>query len=139
MKKSFVMYSSWIDMMLMMDEEHIKRALSNLKKDCQGQDPELIDMMDKMFWTNIKPIMDHNESKRQRRIENGKKGGEAKASKSNQNVANSSKSTFSYNNSEKPYQIVANSSVNDNVNVNVNVNVNDNDNDNVNEIGRAHV
>ena len=90
MKNKFVFYTSWNDVLQKLDEAHFRRAVNNLCLDCEDKPPVLTDAIDEMFWSFVKPIMNFNEAKRQKRINSGKKGGEAKATNSYQNVANDS-------------------------------------------------
>ena len=90
-KKSFVFYTSWNEAIKKMDENQLRRFIDNLCNYAEGKELTFNGLVDEIMWTQVKPLLDHNENKRQKRIENGKKGGLAKASNSSntkQNVAN---------------------------------------------------
>ena len=74
-KKSFVFYVSWNEAIKKMDNEQLRRFIDNLCKYAEGQEVILNDVVDEIMWSQVKPLLDHNEKKRQRRIENGRKGG----------------------------------------------------------------
>jgi len=86
-KKSFVFYVSWNDAIKKMDNEQLRRFIDNLCNYAEGQEVILNGIVDEILWSQVKPLLDHNENKRQRRIEGGKKGGLAKASNDKQAVA----------------------------------------------------
>jgi hypothetical protein len=92
-KKSFVFYTSWNEAIKQMDEQQLRRFITNLCNYAEGADVHLDGVVDQIMWSQVKPLLDYNEGKRQKRIESGKKGGLAKASilqDAKQNVANSS-------------------------------------------------
>jgi len=92
-KKSFVFYTSWNNAIKQMDEQQLRRFITNLCNYAEGTDVHLDGVVDEIMWSQVKPLLDYNEGKRQKRIENGKKGGLAKASAleyAKQNVVESS-------------------------------------------------
>jgi hypothetical protein len=86
-KKSFVFYCSWNEAIKKMDEKQIRLFISNLCNYAEGQPVTFDGLVDEIMWSQVKPLLDHNENKRQKRIEGGKKGGLAKASNDKQAVA----------------------------------------------------
>ena len=90
-KKSFMFYISWNDAIKKMDEQQLRRFIDNLCNYAEGKPVNLDGLIDEILWSQVKPLLDYNESKRQKRIDNGKKGGLAKASAlkdTNQDLAN---------------------------------------------------
>ena len=90
-KKSFKFYTSWNQAIKKMNETQVRNFLNNLCNYCEGVEPQLNDLTEEIMWSQVQPLLDYNESMRQKKINNGKKGGVAKASKSSksyQNVAN---------------------------------------------------
>lgn len=86
-KKSFVFYVSWNEAIKKMDEKQIRLFINNLCNYAEGQPVTFDGLVDEIIWSQVKPLLDHNENKRQRRIEGGKKGGLAKASNDKQAIA----------------------------------------------------
>ena len=91
-KKSFVFYTSWNQAIKKMDEQQLRRFIDNLCSYAEGNDVILESIVDEIMWSQVQPLLDHNERKRQKRIENGKKGGapvgNTNATKNNLNQAN---------------------------------------------------
>jgi hypothetical protein len=77
-KKSFVFYTSWNQAIQKMDEQQLRRFINNLCNYAEGNEVHLDGIVDEIMWSQVKPLLDHNETKRQRRIEGGRKGGLAK-------------------------------------------------------------
>jgi hypothetical protein len=77
-KKSFVFYTSWNQAIQKMDEQQLRRFIDNLCNYAEGNQVHLDGIVDEIMWSQVKPLLDHNETKRQRRIEGGRKGGLAK-------------------------------------------------------------
>jgi len=77
-KKSFVFYTSWNQAIQKMDEQQLRRFIDNLCNYAEGNQVHLDGIVDEIMWSQVKPLLDHNEAKRQRRIEGGRKGGLAK-------------------------------------------------------------
>jgi hypothetical protein len=100
-KNKFLFYTSWKKNIALMDDIELRRFITNLINYTEGNDIELITKLDNVFWNDAVELLNFNEFKRQKKIENGKKGGEAKATKSYQTVPNDIKS----------YQTVPNPSV----------------------------
>jgi hypothetical protein len=85
-KKSFVFYVSWNEAIKKMDEKQIRLFITNLCNYAEGQPVTFDSLVDEIMWSQVKPLLDHNENKRQKRIEGGKKGGLAKASNDKQAI-----------------------------------------------------
>jgi len=79
-KKSFVFYVSWNEAIKKMDEKQLRQFINNLCNYAEGKEVHLEGLIDEIMWSQVKPLLDHNETKRQKRIEGGRKGGLAKAS-----------------------------------------------------------
>ena len=79
-KKSFMFYTSWNEAIKKMDEQQLRRFITNLCNYAEGNSVTLDGLVDEIMWSQVKPLLDYNETKRQKRIESGKKGGLAKAS-----------------------------------------------------------
>ncbi len=79
-KKSFVFYVSWNEAIKKMDDQQLRRFINNLCNYTEGKEINLDGLIDEIMWSQVKPLLDHNETKRQKRIEGGRKGGLAKAS-----------------------------------------------------------
>lgn len=96
-KKSFLFYTSWNDAIKKMDEHQLRRFIDNLCNYAEGNPIILDDLVDEIMWSQVKPLLDYNENKRQKRIENGKKGGapigNSNATKNNLNQANQPKTS----------------------------------------------
>jgi hypothetical protein len=90
-KKSFVFYTSWNNAIKQMDEQQLRRFITNLCNYAEGTDVHLDGVVDEIMWSQVKPLLDYNEGKRQKRIENGRKGGapvgNSNATKNNLNQA----------------------------------------------------
>lgn len=110
-KKTFIFYSDWINMINEMPDNDAGQLLKHILSYVNDESPSTENILVKMAFAHMKPLLKADLVKwdniRQKRVEYGKKGGQAKAK---QKLA-------------KAKQVEA---VNDNVNVNVNVNVNDN-------------
>jgi hypothetical protein len=89
-KKSFVFYCSWNEAIKKMDEKQIRLFINNLCNYAEGQPVTFDGLVDEIMWSQVKPLLDHNENKRQKRIEGGKRGGLAKASNDKQAIASHS-------------------------------------------------
>jgi hypothetical protein len=87
-KKSFVFYTSWNQAIQKMDEQQLRRFINNLCNYAEGNQVHLDGIVDEIMWSQVKPLLDHNETKRQKRIENAKKGGLAKATNSSNSKQN---------------------------------------------------
>lgn len=74
-KKSFVFYTSWNEAIKKMDDQQLRRFIDNLCNYAEGNKVYLDGIVDEIMWSQVKPLLDHNETKRQRRIEGGRKGG----------------------------------------------------------------
>ena len=115
MKDTFLLYTNMRSTFDSMSDEQAGIIIKALFADQAGDVVELDGLLNTVF-TQIKTQVDYNNAKydtiKQARAEAGKKGGEAKASKSKQIVANCSKSKQSQAN-------VPNDNVNDNDNDNV--------------------
>ena len=109
LKKTFVFYHDWKNMIEVMSNEDAGELLKNILSYVNEQKTTSENPIVNLALAHIKPMIDKDLEKwdetRKKRIEYGKKGGLAKAK---QNVANAKQ----------------NVAVNDNVNVNVNDNVN---------------
>jgi hypothetical protein len=79
-KKSFMFYTSWNEAIKKMDEQQLRSFITNLCNYAEGNSVTLDGLVDEIMWSQVKPLLDYNETKRQKRIESGKKGGLAKAS-----------------------------------------------------------
>lgn len=84
-KKSFVFYISWNEAIKQMNEQQVRNFINNLCSYAEGKDVVLNDLTEKIMWSQTQPLLDYNEGKRQKRIENGKKGGLSKATNTKQN------------------------------------------------------
>jgi len=84
-KKSFVFYISWNEAIKQMNEQQVRNFINNLCNYAEGKDVVLNDLTEKIMWSQTQPLLDYNEGKRQKRIENGKKGGLSKGSNTKQN------------------------------------------------------
>lgn len=121
MKNSFILYTEIWPAIQKLDMEQRGKLFTAIMKHALGEEPEKLDILTDVIFTFIKSQLDRDEQKYQevckRRAEYGRKGGLAKASKSQQKP---DKKT-------KMQQSIANVADNDNENDN------DNDNDNENE------
>jgi hypothetical protein len=63
-----------------MDEQQLRSFITNLCNYAECNSVTLDGLVDEIMWSQVKPLLDYNETKRQKRIESGKKGGLAKAS-----------------------------------------------------------
>jgi len=84
-KKSFVFYISWNEAIKEMSELQVRNFINNLCNYSEGKDVVLNDLTERIMWSQTQPLLDFNEGKRQKRIENGKKGGLSKGTNTNQN------------------------------------------------------
>jgi|694.fasta_scaffold47907_5 hypothetical protein len=84
-KKSFVFYISWNEAIKQMNEQQVRNFINNLCNYAEGKDVVLNDLTEKIMWSQTQPLLDYNEGKRQKRIENGRKGGLSKVSNTKQN------------------------------------------------------
>ena len=83
-KKSFVFYLSWNEAIKELNEQQVRNFINNLCNYAEGKDVILNDLTEKILWSQTQPLLDYNEGKRQKRIENGKKGGLSKGTNTNQ-------------------------------------------------------
>jgi hypothetical protein len=98
-KKSFKFYTSWNDAIKKMDEQQVRSFINNLCNYAQGQEVQLNGLMEEIMWSQVQPLLDYNENIRQKKIENGRKGGIAKSEKKsegNQELPNLPNPTKSY-------------------------------------------
>lgn len=84
-KKSFVFYISWNEAIKEMDEQQVRNFINNLCNYAEGKDVVLNDLTERIMWSQTQPLLDYNEGKRQKRIENGRKGGLSKVTTTKQN------------------------------------------------------
>lgn len=84
-KKSFVFYISWNEAIKEMNEQQVRNFINNLCNYAEGKDVVLNDLTERILWSQTQPLLDYNEGKRQKRIENGRKGGLSKGTTTNQN------------------------------------------------------
>ena len=84
-KKSFVFYISWNEAIKEMNEPQVRNFINNLCNYAEGKDVVLNDLTERILWSQTQPLLDYNEGKRQKRIENGRKGGLSKGTPTNQN------------------------------------------------------
>jgi hypothetical protein len=83
-KKSFVFYTSWNEALKDMNDTQVRNFINNLCNYAEGKEVLITDLSEKILWSQVKPLLDHNETKRQKRIENGRKGGLSKTINTNQ-------------------------------------------------------
>jgi hypothetical protein len=83
-KKSFVFYISWNEAIKQMNEQQVRNFINNLCNYAEGKDVVLNDLTEKIMWSQTQPLLDYNEGKRQKRIENGRKGGLSKTTTTKQ-------------------------------------------------------
>jgi hypothetical protein len=88
-KKSFVFYISWNEAIKEMNEPQVRNFINNLCNYAEGKDVVLNDLTERIMWSQTQPLLDYNEGKRQKRIENGRKGGLSKVTPTNQNQVQS--------------------------------------------------
>jgi hypothetical protein len=88
-KKSFVFYISWNEAIKEMNEPQVRNFINNLCNYAEGKDVVLNDLTERILWSQTQPLLDYNEGKRQKRIENGRKGGLSKGTPTNQNQVQS--------------------------------------------------
>ena len=88
-KKSFVFYISWNEAIKEMNEPQVRNFINNLCNYAEGKDVVLNDLTERILWSQTQPLLDYNEGKRQKRIENGRKGGLSKGTTTNQNEVSS--------------------------------------------------
>lgn len=72
-KKSFLFYVSWNEAIKKMDEQQLRRFIDNLCNYAEGKEINLNSLIDEDVWSQVQSLLDYNEKKRQRRIENNKK------------------------------------------------------------------
>ncbi|CAB5212542.1 hypothetical protein UFOVP187_28 [uncultured Caudovirales phage] len=84
-KKSFVFYISWNEAIKEMNEQQVRNFINNLCNYAESKDVVLNDLTERILWSQTQPLLDYNEGKRQKRIENGRKGGLSKGTPTNQN------------------------------------------------------
>jgi hypothetical protein len=95
-KKSFKFYTSWNDAIKKMDEQQVRTFINNLCNYAEGKEVQLNGLMEEIMWSQVQPLLDYNEQMRQKKIENGRKGGIAKSEKKsegNQELPKPTKST----------------------------------------------
>lgn len=95
-KKSFKFYTSWNDAIKKMDEQQVRTFINNLCNYAEGKEVQLNGLMEEIMWSQVQPLLDYNEQMRQKKIENGRKGGIAKSEKKsegNQELPNLPSST----------------------------------------------
>jgi hypothetical protein len=95
-KKSFKFYTSWNEAIKRMDEQQIRTFINNLCNYAEGKEVHLNGLMEEIMWSQVQPLLDYNEQMRQKKIENGRKGGVAKSEKKsegNQELPNPTKTT----------------------------------------------
>jgi hypothetical protein len=98
-KKSFKFYTSWNDAIKKMDEQQVRTFINNLCNYAEGKEVQLNGLMEEIMWSQVQPLLDYNEQMRQKKIENGRKGGIAKSEKKsegNQELPNLPNPTKSY-------------------------------------------
>ena len=83
-KKSFVFYVSWNDAIKELNEQQVRNFINNLCNYAEGKDVVLNDLTERILWSQTQPLLDYNEGKRQKRIENGRKGGLSKTTTTKQ-------------------------------------------------------
>ena len=95
-KKSFKFYTSWNEAIKKMDEQQVRTFINNLCNYAENKEIQLNGLMEEIMWSQVKPLLDYNEEMRQKKIENGRKGGIAKSEKKsegNQELPNPTKTT----------------------------------------------
>ena len=98
-KKSFKFYTSWNEAIKKMDEQQVRTFINNLCNYAECKEIQLNGIMEEIMWSQVQPLLDYNEGMRQKKIENGRKGGIAKSEKKsdgNQGLPNLPNSTKSY-------------------------------------------
>jgi hypothetical protein len=110
-KKSFMFYVSWNEAIKKMDETQLRRFINNLCNYAEGKEIIIDGLVDEIMWSQVKPLLDYNETKRQKRIENGKKGG---APTGNSNAEKKSETTKNnLNQTKQPKTSVEGRTMND--------------------------
>lgn len=98
-KKSFKFYTSWNEAIKKMDEQQVRTFINNLCNYAEGKEVQLNGLMEEIMWSQVQPLLDYNEQIRQKKIENGRKGGIAKSEKksdNNQELPNPTKGNQTY-------------------------------------------
>jgi len=101
-QKSFLFYLNWKEQIEDLNDQELRRLITNLIKYHKGEEVELLTKIDRLAWHGILPGLEVNRDKYDKKIEanreNGKLGG---APKGNQNA---SKEKTTQNNPEQPKQ-----------------------------------
>lgn len=111
-QKSFLFYLNWEKQIDDLDDQELRRLITNLIKYHKGEEVDLQTKTDRLAWHGILPGLETNKDKYDKKVqanrENGKLGG---APKGNQNA---SKDKTTQNNPNQPKQPDKREQVNDN-------------------------
>jgi len=102
-RNSFMFYLNWEEQIDLLNDEELRRMIKNLIRYHQGKELTLLTPIENMCWAGIKPGLDTNIAKYDKKVEanrkNGKFGG---APKGNQNATKEKTTQTTQNNPNNP-------------------------------------